>query len=281
MSRRRFSLKMTPRSGSIWSGGQRSAGPRSRSGCRCSRRPALRRRAAGRAGRRSGRSRSAHWCPAPKASPARCRNATNSPGARFCRALEGHVLEEMGEAALALALHERAGLDQQAQADPVRRRALRQDGVAHAVGQPAPGHRRVMGEHAVGAGGQGGRGSRAASGARGQHQPDADQQAAGRGQGMRRHSCAARRRSRADGDIARRASRCQRRPMNIRLAARRACCADLATVAPLEPSAHPCVLALEHHITHRPIQPRQPHLRAHVMRKCLRVTGLEPGPAGT
>ena len=95
------------------------------------------------------------------------------------RALEGHVLEEMGEAALRLGFHERAGLDQEAQADTVRRSALRQDGVAHAVGQPAPGNGGIMGEHTVRRGRP--RWQRLARRERcgGQRQPDADQQAAG------------------------------------------------------------------------------------------------------
>ena len=147
VSRRRFSLKMTPRSGSIWSAASVS-------------RPAIslrmpsalvdQCRVVARQVELVDRlvEASLALVSGPKAKPARCRNATNSPGARFCEPLKAMCSRKWARPRCAR-FHQRAGLDQQAQADPVRRRALRQDGVAHAVGQPAPDHGRIMGEHAV------------------------------------------------------------------------------------------------------------------------------------
>ena len=54
------------------------------------------------------------------------------------RALERHVLQEVREAALVVVLHQRAGLDQQAQADAARWRGIRQDGVAQRHWAAAP-----------------------------------------------------------------------------------------------------------------------------------------------
>ena len=59
-------------------------------------------------------------------------------GLKVLGAFEGHVLDEVGEAALRLALHERASLDQQAQANPLGWGALGQDGVRRAVREPTP-----------------------------------------------------------------------------------------------------------------------------------------------
>ncbi|MNJ36400.1 hypothetical protein D3C77_311860 [compost metagenome] len=53
------------------------------------------------------------------------------------RAVEGHVLHEVGQAQLVVVLHQRAGGDPQAQRRLARRRGVLQDGVAHAVGQDA------------------------------------------------------------------------------------------------------------------------------------------------
>jgi len=58
-------------------------------------------------------------------------------------AVEGHVLEEVREAALVLALMERAGLDDQAQRGPALRLLVGIDDVADAIGQPAEARRRV------------------------------------------------------------------------------------------------------------------------------------------
>ena len=55
----------------------------------------------------------------------------------FRGATEGEVFEEVGDALLARTLLHRAGVDQQTHGDLTRRRAVRQDDIAHAVGQLA------------------------------------------------------------------------------------------------------------------------------------------------
>ncbi len=75
-------------------------------------------------------------------------------------AVEGHVLEEVGEALLGVGLHQRAGVEPQAQGGLPRRGGVAQDGVAHAVGQHAEAHAGI-GRHVglgLGPGMDGGRG---------------------------------------------------------------------------------------------------------------------------
>jgi hypothetical protein len=59
------------------------------------------------------------------------------------RAVEHHMLDEMSDAALVLALVHRAGVDPQAQRSVVRRRRVAQDLVAHSVGERAGPDRRI------------------------------------------------------------------------------------------------------------------------------------------
>ena len=66
------------------------------------------------------------------------------------RALERHVLEEMGEPALLLGLHQRARLDHQAEADPIGGRATGSNGIAQPVGQPSPHHGGIVHQQPVG-----------------------------------------------------------------------------------------------------------------------------------
>ncbi len=148
VSRTRFSLKITPRSGSIWS-------------VPSSRRPLVvaqdaealvdQRRVVARQIELVDRTVEAGLGigVGAEGSPARWRKSIRSPGGQVGRALERHVLQEMGETALVVVLHQRAGLDQQAQADAARRRGIRQDGVAQAIGQPAPGDVRIVDEATV------------------------------------------------------------------------------------------------------------------------------------
>ena len=56
------------------------------------------------------------------------------------RAVERHMLDEVGEAALVVALLERAGVDPQPERGLVRRRGVVAQRVAHAVGQGAEAH---------------------------------------------------------------------------------------------------------------------------------------------
>ena len=72
-------------------------------------------------------------------------------------AVEGHVLHEVGQTLLVVALHQRAGVDAQAERGLTRRRRIVQQGVAHAVGQQAVTDGRVGGNVAGGLGPGGGR----------------------------------------------------------------------------------------------------------------------------
>ena len=59
------------------------------------------------------------------------------------RAVEGHVLHEVGQTQLVFVLHQRTGRDPQAQRRLTRRGGVLHDGVAHAVRQDAEAHGRV------------------------------------------------------------------------------------------------------------------------------------------
>ena len=84
-------------------------------------------------------------------------------GSEVLAPVEGHVLEEVGEAALVVLLEDGAGVDGQPQGHAMLGPAVAPDVVGHPVGQAAAAHRRVEGKRIlqpVGGGGGGGRGGR-------------------------------------------------------------------------------------------------------------------------
>jgi hypothetical protein len=65
------------------------------------------------------------------------------PGWEMPAAVEGHVLEKMGQAALVIALFQRSGENQEPKRGPVARFGVGQYDVAQAVGQGAKAGRRI------------------------------------------------------------------------------------------------------------------------------------------
>ena len=72
---------------------------------------------------------------APKARPWRSQDLDHLAVGHVVRAVEGHVLQEVGQALLGVALLQRAGVEAQAQRRLAAGRGVLHDHIAHAVGQ--------------------------------------------------------------------------------------------------------------------------------------------------